>query len=121
VLIKYDPRNLSRVFYQDEDSHYWPIPYRNLGAPAHQSIGAMESYEATSRRGSSLVDERLIFEAALAQRRLVDFARKTTRTRRNKERLQHLQRTTIATHAASDSAQATDDPNLLPFGVQEWS
>jgi hypothetical protein len=61
-----------------------------------------------------LVDERLIFETALAQRSLVDSARKTTRTRRNKERLQHLQRTTIATHAASDSAQATEDPNLPP-------
>jgi hypothetical protein len=51
----------------------------------------------------------------------VDSARKTTRKRRNKQRLQHLQRTTIATHAASDSAQATEDPNLPPFGVEEWS
>jgi putative transposase len=121
VLIKYDPRNLSRVFYQDEDGHYWPIPYRNLGAPP---ISLWEQREAMKRlhaEGHRLVDERLIFETALAQRSLVDSARKTTRTRRNKERLQHLQRTTIATHASSDSAPETEDPNLPPFGVEEWS
>jgi putative transposase len=120
-LIKYDPRNLSRVFYQDEDGHYWPIPYRNLGAPP---ISLWEQREAMKRlhaEGHRLVDERLIFETALAQRNLVDSARKTTRKRRNKERRQHLQRNTIATQAVSDSAQSTEDPNLPPFGVEEWS
>jgi putative transposase len=121
VLIKYDPRNLSRVFYQDDSGHYWPIPYRNLGAPP---ISLWEQREAMKRlhaEGHHLVDERLIFETALAQRNLVDSARKTTRKRRNKERRQHLQRTTIATQAVSDSAQTTEDPNLPPFGVEEWS
>jgi putative transposase len=77
VLIKYDPRNLSRVFYQDEDGHYWPIPHRNLGAPP---INLWEQREAMKRlhaEGHRLVDERLIFETALAQRNLVDSARKT--------------------------------------------
>ena len=121
VLIKYDPRNLSRVFYQDDSGHYWPIPYRNLGAPP---ISLWEQREAMKRlhaEGHRLVDERLIFETALAQRNLVDSARKTTRKRRNKERRQHLQRNTIATQAVSDSAQTTEDPNLPPFGVEEWS
>jgi hypothetical protein len=68
------------------------------------SISLWEQREAMKRlhaEGHRLVDERLIFETALAQRNLVDSARKTTRKRRNKQRLQHLQRTTIATHAAS--------------------
>ena len=56
--------------------------------------------------GHRLVDERLIFETALAQRNLVDSARKTTRKRRNKERLQHLQAIILDALAASDSAQA---------------
>lgn len=30
-LIKYDPRNLSRVYWQDQQGNYWPISYRNLG------------------------------------------------------------------------------------------
>jgi putative transposase len=106
VLIKYDPRNLSRVFYRDKDGHYWPIPYRNLGAPP---ISLWEQREAMKRlrtEGRRLVDERLIFETALAQRKLVDSARKsTTRKRRNNERLQHLQATSSNTRVASDSAQ----------------
>ena len=122
VLIKYDPRNLSRVFYRDKDGHYWPIPYRNLGAPP---ISLWEQREAMKRlrtEGRRLVDERLIFETALAQRKLVDSARKsTTRKRRNKERLQHLQATSSNTRVASDSAQTFEDSSLPPFGVEEWS
>ena len=60
VLIKYDPRNLSRIFYRDKDGHYWPIPYRNLGAPP---ISLWEQREAMKRlrtQGRRLVDERLI-------------------------------------------------------------
>jgi Mu transposase-like protein len=50
VLIKYDPRNLSRVFYRDKDGHYWPIPYRNLGAPP---ISLWEQREAIKRPANS--------------------------------------------------------------------
>jgi putative transposase len=121
VLIKYDPRNLSRVFYRDKNGHYWPIPYRNLGAPP---ISLWEQREAMKRlrsEGRRLVDERLIFETALAQRKLVDSARKSTRKRRNKERRQHLKAMTKETEASSDSAQASQYSPLPPFGVEEWS
>ena len=33
ALVKYDPRDLSTIHYQDEQGNYWPIPYRDLGAP----------------------------------------------------------------------------------------
>jgi hypothetical protein len=33
VLIKYDPRNLSQVYWQDEEGQYWKLPYRNLALP----------------------------------------------------------------------------------------
>jgi putative transposase len=121
VLIKYDPRNLSRIFYRDADGHYWPIPYRNLGAPP---ISLWEQREAIKRlraEGRRLVDEHLIFETALALRTLVDSARKSTRKRRHKERRQLLQRTTAAAPVATDSAQATDYADLPPFRVEEWS
>ena len=72
--------------------------------------------------GRRLVDERLIFETALAQRKLVDSARKsTTRKRRNKERLQHVQAISSDTQEASDSVQSSEDSSLPPFGVEEWS
>ncbi|MBV9489902.1 MAG: transposase, partial [Verrucomicrobia bacterium] len=121
VLIKYDPRNLSRIFYRDADGRYWPIPYRDLGAPP---ISLWEQREAMKRlraQGRRLVDERLIFETALAQRTLVESARKSTRKRRSKERRQLLQRTTAAAPEAADSAPASDFGDLPPFRVEEWS
>ena len=121
MLIKYDPRNLSRVFYRDGDGHYWPIPYRNLGAPP---ISLWEQREAMKRlraEGRRLIDERLIFETALTQRKLVDSARKSTRKRRNKERRQHLQAINTDTQASSDSAHASEYASPPPFGVEEWS
>jgi putative transposase len=38
VLVKFDPRDLSTIHYQDEQGNYWAIPYRDLGAP-HFSLG----------------------------------------------------------------------------------
>ena len=32
-IVKYDPRDLSRVYLRDEKGDYWTIPYRDLGAP----------------------------------------------------------------------------------------
>jgi hypothetical protein len=75
------------------------------------SSAARGSARASRSRGRH---ERLIFETALAQRNLVDSARKTTRTRRNNERRQHLQRSTIATQASSDSAQAKELEGEIP-------
>jgi putative transposase len=121
VLIKYDPRDLSRVFYRDRDGYYWPIPYRNLGAPP---ISLWEQREAMKRlrtEGHRLVDERLIFDTAMMQRKLVDSARKSTRKRRNKERRQHLQATNTDTQASSDLAQSSSYSPLPPFEVEEWS
>ena len=99
-----------------------PIPYRNLGAPP---ISLWEQREAMKRlraEGRRLVDERLIFETSLVQRKLVDSARKSTRKRRSKGRREYLQAiNTDHTQVSSDSAQASDYSSLPPFGVEEWS
>jgi putative transposase len=33
VLVKFDPRDLSTIYYQDELGSYWAIPYSDFGAP----------------------------------------------------------------------------------------
>jgi Mu transposase, C-terminal len=33
VLVKFDPRDLSTLHYQDEQGNYWAVPCRDLGAP----------------------------------------------------------------------------------------
>ena len=84
---KYDPRDLSTVFVEDEAGRHWPIRYRDLGRPA---ITLWEQRAAVSdlrARGRSLVDEQSIFEAVAARRAVVaQAAVKTKAARREFER-----------------------------------
>jgi putative transposase len=48
VLIKYDPRNLSRVFYRDKDGQYMAYSLSESRSSARQFVGATRSHEATS-------------------------------------------------------------------------
>jgi putative transposase len=82
VLIKYDPRNLSRVYWRDEEGQYWKLPYRNLALPP---ISLWEHEAALKRlraEGRRQVDERGLIEAVLQQRQLVEQARRETARRR---------------------------------------
>ena len=83
MLVKYNPRNLSRVYLRDEHGTYWPIPYRQLGQPPislWEQRAAMERLRAAGHRA---VDDTLIFKSVLEQRGLVDAAQTlTTRGRR---------------------------------------
>jgi len=85
-LIKYDPRNLSRVYWQDQQGNYWPIPYRNLALPPislweHDEV--LRRLKAESQRE---VDEDKLVAMVLQQRRLVEEARsKTARRRRGRQ------------------------------------
>src|SRR6516165_681924 len=85
-LIKYDPRNLSRVYWQDKEGNYWPIPYRNLALPP---ISLWEHDEALRRlkaESQREVDEDKLVAMVLQQRRLVEEARsKTARRRRGRQ------------------------------------
>ena len=46
MLVKYDPRNLERVYLQDLEGTYWRIPYLDLGLPP---ISLWELQEARRR------------------------------------------------------------------------
>jgi hypothetical protein len=40
--VKYDPRDLSRVYWRDEKGDYWSIPYRDHRRPAGYVMGTPE-------------------------------------------------------------------------------
>ncbi len=121
VLLKYDPRNLSRIWWRDQDGRYWPIPYRDLGRPP---ISLWEQREAAKRlkaEGRRSCNEKVLFETILAQRSLVQESRQTTRQRRAEERrrrdLQDVKRELPKSIEEPDNL--TEIP-LLPFAVEEW-
>jgi putative transposase len=134
VLVKYDPRDLSHVYYQDEKGQYWPIPYRDLRQPR---ISLWEHRDATNQlriEGRKLVDEQRIFEAVKAQRSLISAAKTATRRCRELES-QRLRSGRLAVSIESCSTQTLStlrnqkpEPGasfetdaLEPFAVEDWS
>jgi len=77
---------LSRIYWQDQQDNYWPIPYRNLALPPislWEHDDALRRLKAESQRQ---VDENKLVAMILQQRRLVEEARsKTVRRRRGRQ------------------------------------
>jgi len=88
---KYDPRDLSTVFLEDQAGQHWPIRYRDLARPAITLWEQRAAVKSLRARGRCLVDEQSIFEAVAARRALVAQAvAKTSAARREAERGTHL-------------------------------
>ena len=122
MLVKYDPRNLERVYLQDLEGTYWRIPYLNLGLPPISLWELQEARRRLKHKGRRVVDEHAIFEAVREQREIIELARKATRRsvrdRRKRERLVR----TIPIE--NPSITRTGDKSLAeikPFDVEEWS
>jgi len=118
VIVKYDPRNLSRIYLRDDGGHYWPIPYRDLALPPISLWEHREAMKRLRQDGRQTVDERLIFSTILEQRKLVERARRTSRQRRAVERIRPL----VTSTANSASAEAPGEVSeITPYPVEEWS
>lgn len=124
--IKYDPRDLSRVFLQAPDGRHWPIPYADLGKPAitlWEQKQAMALIRETGRAG---VDERLIFDAVEAQRALIASAvSKTSKVRRSASRLVNAlgDKLTAGQPRLVEPVQGAPETadSYLPYPVEDWS
>lgn len=116
VLVKYDPRDLSTIHYQDEQGNYWAIPYRDLGSPPI-SLWEHRAAEASLRaQGKHSFHEADIFSAVLHQRNIVDNARGKTRKMARPDEEQRAP-ASPAVEEEDDLAQAT----VIPFKVEEWN
>jgi putative transposase len=119
LLVKYDPRNLSRLYVRDLDGKHWPVPYADLRQPP---IALWELTEARKRlrsRGSSGSTECALFANILEQRRIVKEAASRSQQRRRQERIPsqvNAQPTVQETTARQD--KSSDD--LKPYPVEIW-
>jgi putative transposase len=117
VTLKYDPRDLSRIFVR-AGLDYCEARPADLTRPAvalWEHRAALRSLRAAGRRA---VDENLIFATILAQRALVDEAvRATKATRRAQSRRPRQTEQSIE----APPPPAPDPPRALPyFPVEEW-
>jgi putative transposase len=129
VLIKYDPRNLSRIFWQDKQGHYWQVPYRDLRLPPISLWEHRQAVRELRTQGRRSLDQAAIFAAVLEQRKILDsLCKPSSRQRQRQERRGRAQK--VGRHdfdvGAKDPAlvpkmEEIDYSKLQPFEVEDWS
>jgi putative transposase len=120
VLVKYDPRNLSRIYFQDATRAYWPVPYRDLRLPPISLWELRAARRLLRKEGHRVVDENGLVETVLAQRAIVDEARRQTSARRARERRPVPVSPLEADVPLSDTAVTTLPLDLSTVHVEEW-
>lgn len=86
-LIKYDPRDLSRVHLRDGDGAHWAVPYRDLSRPPVTLWEHRAAAAQLRKEGRAAVDEDTLFRVIGEQRAAAAAAvAKTAKARRDAER-----------------------------------
>lgn len=122
-IIRYDPRDLSRIYWLGPDGIYYDLAYSDVRRP---SISLWE-HKAALRKiradGSKEVDEDAIFEAIESMRTITGRADRLTKVhRRERERRMHQPSTAIPTPSVDSGGSGSDDPSEPDslMTVEEW-
>jgi putative transposase len=117
--VRYDPRDLSRVFVRRPNGHFVEARYYNLG---HPPISLWERNAAVKRikeKGRHEIDEAMIFASIAEQRNIEDNARlKSAKARRNRERRPAKAQEANAELRLQDID--TGSPDLRPHKGSPW-
>lgn len=133
MIVRYDPRNLSRIYLLGPDGRYYDIPYRDVRRPPITLWEQRLALKRLHEEGRTHVDESAIFRTIETMRRIADEAVTATKTiRRQQERRLHLIQggrmdpgVSVAVDAPTTDVedQGHDDSTahirMLPF--EEWS
>jgi putative transposase len=121
VTVKYDPRDLSRVFVKLAEGYVEARP-ADLTRPAIALWEHHAALAALREAGRRAVDEDLIFSTILAQRALVEEAGRATKAaRRQLTRRAHLAQQPLIDVTPQPQETHPDPPSALPyFEVEEW-
>lgn len=117
MIVRYDPRDLSRIYLLAPDGQYYDLTYRDLSRP---SISLWEHRLALKRlreEGALHIDEAAIFRTIDKMRSIVDEATSATKVaRRHRER-----RLRLIQGGKSDVQPVSSSPELSPDEDDEYS
>jgi putative transposase len=85
LLVKYDPRDMSRIFVRRPSGGFVEARYADVTLPAVTLREALTARRALLQKGRREVDMRTIIRTVVSQRELVDDAAKKTAAARRKE------------------------------------
>lgn len=120
VLVRYDPRNLSKVYVPGPDGRYHPIPYADLGMPPISLWEQRAAMTKLHREGMSAPAQAAMFRAVLEQRALVDEAMSKSRiARRHTQRRKDATLATVDRQPPAGSAVDYSQP-VAPSDAEIW-
>lgn len=133
MIVRYDPRNLSRIYLLGPDGRYYDIPYRDVRRPPITLWEQRLALKRLREEGRAHVDESAIFRTIETMRRIADEAMTATKTirRQQERRLRLIQGGRIEPSVAvavdtptahvedQDHDDSTAHIRMLPF--EEWS
>jgi putative transposase len=116
LIVRYDPRDISRLHVIGKDYHYHTITYANITRPPISLEEVRHAYRTLHAQGNKSTNEARIFEYRAQQRALVASASTATKAMRRKtERLRPTLSITSATSTIDYSQEA------VPSAGETWT
>jgi len=118
LLVKYDPRNLSRIYVQDPCGRHWPVPYADLRQPPI-ALWEIEAANKQARQdGRRMNSAEAIFANVLEQRQLVRQAGSLSKQRRRQEKLpSSTEPSVVSFEPRMNESRSTE---IKAFPVEIW-
>jgi putative transposase len=111
LIVRYDPRDISRLHVIGKDHHYHTITYANITRPPISLEEVRHAYAALRAQGDKSVNEGRIFEFRAQQRELVAAATAATKAMRRKaERRRPAPSITLPAGTIDYSQEAVPSP-----------
>jgi putative transposase len=128
MIVRYDPRDLSRNYLLGPDGTYYDLSYRDLRRPPISLWEHRLALKRLREDGRALVDEGAIFRTIEAMRLITDEAVRSTKSaRRQRERrlrVAHSAREPVAAIEPAEPASRSQSEKPLHervLPVEEWS
>jgi len=129
MIVRYDPRDLSRIYLLAPDGHYYDLNYRDLRRPPISLWEHRLALKQLRQEGRSHIDEAAIFRAIEIMRRIAEEAVVTSKTarRQHERRLRVIQGgrdiTPVNSQAPAmnnEEEQDSRQPYERMLPVEEW-
>jgi putative transposase len=125
MIVRYDPRDLSRVYLLAPDGRYYDLTYRDLGRPAISLWEHRIALKRLREEGRAEVNEEAIFETIEAMRGIADRASAASKLarRRRERRPRHeveLERSRPVPAEPVVALEPLPDDQRLFANVEEW-
>ena len=132
IIVRYDPRDISKLYYVSPEGQIYTIPLAHAGHPKISLHEHKAAIRALKKRGMGTIDKDTIYRAIEEQRDLLKKATKTTNKMRNLAAKLGIRQDQLARHIP-DKKNGPNPEKELPsettsnqsepismFDIEEW-